>query len=151
MGVLGAGGTGKSTLIEAIRLWFRQNHRERELIVTAMTGSAAVKIKGSTVHSAASIPIETSDGKKMGKLKKQQLEAWKHRRYMIIDEVSMLDCKVMGHLHTQLTIAKASPDVAFGGINIIFFGDFLQLPAVINPDLYIDNKTSRWVIICGGH
>jgi len=140
MGVFGAGGTGKSTLIEAIRLWFKRNGREKELIVTATTGSAAVKVKGRTVHAAASIPIERSDGKKLGGLKKNQVEAWGLRRYMIIDEVSMLDCQVMCYLHKQLSIAKANPEVAFGGVNIIFFGDFLQLPAVVNPDLYVDNK-----------
>ena len=64
------GGTGKSTLIEAIRTWFRRNDHGKELIVMAMTGSTAVKINGSTVHSAASIPIETSDGKTKRKLKK---------------------------------------------------------------------------------
>jgi hypothetical protein len=140
MGVFGAGGTGKSTLIEAIQVWFRRNGREKELIVTATTGSAAVKVKGRTVHAAASIPIERSDGKKLGGLNKQQVEAWELRRYMIIDEVSMLDCQVMDYLHKQLSIAKANPEVAFGGVNIIFFGDFLQLPAVLNPDLYVDNK-----------
>jgi hypothetical protein len=39
-------------------------------------------------------------------------------------------------LHTQLAIAKANPEVSFGGVNNIFFGDFLQLPAV----LFIDRK-----------
>jgi hypothetical protein len=47
----------------------------KELIVTATTGSAAVEINGSMVHSTASIPIETSDGKRIGKLKKHQRDA----------------------------------------------------------------------------
>jgi PIF1-like helicase len=140
MGVLGAGGTGKSTLIEAIRVWFKRNNRAKELIVTATTGSAAVKIDGTTVHSAVSIPIEKSDGKKVGKLKENQIKVWQEARYMIIDEVSMLDCKVMESLHTQLAKAKSKPEVMFGGVNILFYGDFLQLPAVLNPDLYRDQN-----------
>lgn len=140
MGVLGEGGTGKSRLINAIRTWFRLNGRANELIVAATTGSAAVKIRGSTVHSAVSIPIETSDGNKRGKLTPAQLGAWSLRRYMVIDEISMLDCKVMEDLHKQLAIAKANPETSFGGVNILFFGDFLQLPAVLNPDLYVDTK-----------
>ena len=143
MGVFGEGGTGKSTLIEAIRVWFRQNNRGNELIVTATTGSAAVKVNGSTVHSAVCIPIETSDGKRIGKLTSKKIDEWTQRRYMIIDEVSMLDCKVIEGLHKQLTIAKAKPEIEFGGVNIIFVGDFLQLPAVINPDLYRDTVTYR--------
>jgi len=140
MGVFHAGGTGKSTLIEAIRAWFKRNSREKELIVTATTGSAAVKIGGTTVHAAVSIPIETADGKRVRKLKEKQLKAWREAQYMIIDEVSMLDCKVMESLHSQLAKAKSKPDIPFGGVNIIFLSDFLQLPAVINPDLYVNQK-----------
>jgi PIF1-like helicase len=140
MGVLGAGGTGKSTLIEAIRVWFKQNNQAKELIVTATTGSAAVKIAGTTVHLAVSIPMEKSDGKKVGKLKENQIKVWQEARYMITDEVSMLDCKVMESLHTQLAKAKSKPEVMFGGVNILFYGDFLQLPTVLNPDLYRDQN-----------
>ena len=140
MGVLGAGGTGKSTLIKALHVWFRRNHRDKELIMTATTGSAAVKIGGATVHTAVSIPIETADGKRVGKLKEKQIKAWNEAQYMIIDEVSMLDCKVMESLHSQLTKAKSKPEITFGGVNIIFLGDFLQLPAIINPDLYVDQN-----------
>jgi len=55
---------------------------------------------------------------------------------MIIDEVSMLDCKVMEGLHKQLTITKSKPEVGFGRMNMVFISDFLHLPAVINPNLY---------------
>src|SRR5579859_4759873 len=52
----------------------------------------------------------------------------------------MLDCKVMESLHSQLAKAKSKPEITFGGGRIIFLSDFLQLPAVINPDLYVDQK-----------
>jgi len=99
MGVFGEGGTGKSHLIDAIRTWFKQNQREKEVIVAATTGTAAVKIKGSTVHSVVSIPIDDGEGKKMDKLSNIQKGAWAERHYMVIDEISMLDCKVMENLH----------------------------------------------------
>ena len=73
MGIFGEGGTGKSTLIEAVRVWFERNNRQHELIVTGTTGSAAVKVNGSTVHSAVCIPIQTSDGKRVGKLTPKRL------------------------------------------------------------------------------
>src|SRR5579859_7534988 len=71
----------------------------------------------------------------------KKIAEWTERRYMIIDEVSMLDCKVMEGLHKQLTITKSKLEVGFGGMNMIFISDFLQLPAVINPDLYRDTVT----------
>src|SRR5438045_1332882 len=54
----------------------------------------------------------------------------------------MMDCKVITRLHTQLCKAKSLPELKFGGINIIFMGDFLQIPAVSRLDLYIDNP--KW-------
>jgi hypothetical protein len=51
------------------------------LIVTATTGSAAVKIGGTTLHTAVSIPIETPNGQRVGKLKKKQMEVWKQAQY----------------------------------------------------------------------
>jgi hypothetical protein len=117
-----------------------QGEPSREkLIVTAKTDSAAVKIAGTTVHSAVSIPIKTADGKRVGKLKANQLDAWREAQYMIIDEVSMLDCKVMQSLHTQLTKAS-KPEIHFAGVNNIIFGNLLQLSVVVNPDLYIDQQ-----------
>ena len=59
---------------------------------------------------------------------------------MIIDEVSMLYSTVIEHLHPQLAKVKANPEINFGGVNIIFIGDFLQLPAVLNPDLYVNSN-----------
>jgi hypothetical protein len=140
MGVFGEGGTGKSRLIDAIRTWFRWNGRETELVLTA--GTAAVKIRGTTVHSAVSISIDDGDGKK-GKMSVAQKRVWTERRYMVIDEVSMLNCKVIELLHRQLATAKANPELPFSGVNLIFLGDFLQLPAVRSSDVYVNDRQYR--------
>src|SRR5436190_462370 len=104
------------------------------------TRSNVCNMRTLSLTSFSSIPIETSDGKKMGKLKRHQWDAWEHRQYMIIDEVSMLDSTVIARLHSQLGKVKANPEINFGGVNIIFFGDFLQLPVVVNPDVYVNNN-----------
>jgi PIF1-like helicase len=59
---------------------------------------------------------------------------------MVIDEISMLSCKIMEVLHKQLSTAKANPELPFGGINILLFGDFLQLPAVRSSDVYVYDR-----------
>jgi hypothetical protein len=76
MGIFGEGGTGKSRLIDTIRAWFKVDMREREIIVAATTGTATVKIDGSTVYSAVSIPIDDDEGTRMGKLSPKQEEDW---------------------------------------------------------------------------
>ena len=61
-------------------------------------------------------------------------------RYLIVDEVSMLDSSVSLSLHEQLTKIKSKPDCSLGGVNILFVGDFLQLPSVTRSDIYLPNK-----------
>ena len=46
MGLFGEGGTGKSRVVNAIRKWFKVRGMSDELLITATTGSAAVKIGG---------------------------------------------------------------------------------------------------------
>jgi len=50
MGVFGEVGTGKNHMIHTIRALFADLNREHELVVTATTGIAAIKIGGSTVY-----------------------------------------------------------------------------------------------------
>ena len=61
MGLFGEGGTGKSRVIEVIRDWFNLIHQGQWLIVTATTEAAAVRINGTTLHSAVGIPVEAGD------------------------------------------------------------------------------------------
>jgi len=141
MGLFGEAGTGKSRLVDAIKAWFSLLNRSAELIVTATMGAAAFNIQGSTVHSALGIAIERGDKtRKMGFTKKKE---WRDRWYLIIDEVSMLDCKLMSKLHKKLSSAKPGKEkINFGGVNIIFLGDFLQLPSISRSRLYINNP--KW-------
>jgi hypothetical protein len=54
----------------------------------------------------------------------------------------MMDTTLLTALHAQLSIVKGIPAEKFGGVNIIFAGDFLQLPSVNHKDLYISSGTS---------
>jgi len=65
---------------------------------------------------------------------------------MVIDEVSMLSCEMMVSLNAQLMKIKNRPAVPFGGVNLIFFGDFLQFPAVSRLDLYMDKPESKYAL-----
>ena len=89
------GGTGKSRLIEAIPVWFAALSRSNELIVTATTGTAAFNVKGRTLHSAVGIPVENGDGMRLTTMSDKKAKEWQDRHYLIIDEVSMMDCKVI--------------------------------------------------------
>ena len=53
----------------------------------------------------------------------------------------MLDAALLTNVNTYLSLLKGNTDLPFGGINIIFAGDFLQLPTVSCQDVYMDNKS----------
>ncbi|CAF3445441.1 unnamed protein product, partial [Rotaria sp. Silwood2] len=49
----------------------------------------------------------------------------------------MVGCYMLARLHRITTIAKhAEPTIPFGGINMIFLGDFVQYPPVLDRPLY---------------
>jgi len=150
MGTFGEGGTGKSRIIEAIRDWFSLINQEKRLVVTATTGAAAAKISGSTLHSAAAIPVEAGDREKQIRASKatdKQALVWKELDYIVVDEVSMMDSKVMMQLNKNLSLFRGSnkehDGKPFGGVNMLFFGDFFQLPSVSKLDLWRTNL-GRW-------
>src|SRR5437667_10308525 len=83
LGVFGEGGTGKSRLIAAIHAWFAVLNRQNELMVTAITGSAAFNVAGSTLHSTANLPIGKQVKKDIDKTKENE---WAKQHYLICDE-----------------------------------------------------------------
>jgi len=60
---------------------------------------------------------------------------WKGVDHLILDEVSFIGQWVLNRVHQSLMIAKNS-NSNFGGINILFCGDFCQLPPVNEEALY---------------
>ncbi|PPR07900.1 hypothetical protein CVT24_002813, partial [Panaeolus cyanescens] len=119
----GMGGTGKSQVLKAIIYFFKEHKEPHRFVVVAPTGTAAALIEGSTYHSMFGIsdrgkaqPINTI---------KQKL---KGVEYIFLDEVSMLSAKDLERIDKQLKKINNNKDCAFGGMNMVFAGDFAQLP-----------------------
>jgi hypothetical protein len=55
----------------------------------------------------------------------------------------MMDTKLLGALHTQLSKIKSDPFSDFGGVSILFAGDFLQLPIVTHMNVYISKHKDK--------
>src|SRR5882757_9646190 len=56
--------------------------------------------------------------------------------YIFLDEVSMIACHDNYKISSQLAKALNEFDLPYGGINMIFSGDFAQLPPVFGSPLY---------------
>ena len=123
--VHGPGGCGKSTVIDLLIEYIHEfcNNFEnfpfhsRMIVVTAMTGVAATHICGETTHSAAfrnqKRPIDA-----------KQIELWSETRFLIIDEISFAGKLLFEELDRKLRKLRARPDAKYGGVHIVFAGDF---------------------------
>ncbi len=134
MYIAGVGGTGKSYVVNAILRLFSLLGRRQQILVSAPTGAAAILIGGYTVHSLLMLPHR--DNTDLQPL----VFLWAGVFYLIIDEVSMIGAPLLSDICTRLQHAKGNHDLAedipFGGVNIIFLGDFGQLKPVRSPALY---------------
>ena len=130
----GEPGTGKSQVIQMTTQNFIRHAAKHLLMKSAYTGVASSLICGKTTHSIAMISPRR-DGSLSAESRKKLQRIWKHIKYLIIDEVSMICKTFMAKLSRNISIGKMtdggpiSPD-SFGGICIILCGDFFQFPPV---------------------
>ena len=136
--VSGRAGTGKSYLIHCLRLLLQLH-----LMVAAPTGVAAFNIDGHTLHSLLSLPIRGEfkdlEGERLTKLQ----QSFSEIKYVIIDEMSMVGRKIFGQVDRRLRQAYPQhSNEVFGGCSCLLFGDFGQLPPVMDLPLYTtDSRT----------
>jgi hypothetical protein len=109
MKVMGAPGTGKSHVIDAMTSFFAIQSSSRMLRKAAHQGSAAVNIGGITLFSLLSLRVENSHGRQKetsssGKLSVKRVKAliatFEDVHYLIIDEISQV-CIDRFHLFSQ--------------------------------------------------
>jgi hypothetical protein len=129
MYISGVGGTGKSHVISSVHKLFHKLGRDRELLLSAPTGIAAVLIGGYTIHALTYLPKTKQQKSPAEKLH----EIWRHARYLVIDEVSMISAQFLAQISAQLNLARQCPSdcgTMFGNISVIFTGDMGQLKPV---------------------
>lgn len=100
--------------------------------ITASTGIAATHIQGITIHSWSGIGIKRNlSPYDVDRIASTEYIARRIRKtkVLIIDEISMLDANMLDMVDTVCRAVKQNTD-PFGGIQVIFVGDFFQLPPV---------------------
>jgi ATP-dependent DNA helicase PIF1 len=141
--ITGPGGAGKSALIKQI--YKSANLKWKNIHVTALTGCASIILncKAKTIHSWAGIGLgQGTTESYILKIKKNKfLKAiWKETEILVVDEVSMLSLKLFDMLNAIGKGVRGNQR-PFGGIQLIFSGDFYQLPPVGDKD---DQDTQRF-------
>ena len=130
----GEPGAGKSHTVNEFTAWLRSHGIEPA--ITASTGIAATHIGGLTIHSWAGIGIKRS----LSQYDLDRIASTEHvvkrmrrTKILIIDEVSMLSPTTLSMVDAVCREVFGSSK-AFGGLQVVFVGDFFQLPPILERD-----------------
>ncbi len=130
----GEPGAGKTHTINAYVDYLRAH--EVEPAITASTGIAATHIGGLTIHSWSGIGIKP----RLTRYDVDKIASNEHvvrriakTKVLIIDEVSMLPPDTLTSVDMVCREVKQNTE-AFGGMQVIFVGDFFQLPPIMKKE-----------------
>lgn len=121
----GRAGTGKTTFLHNV-----QQMTNKQFVVLAPTGVAAILAGGDTIHSFFGLPLEVCTPGTCGRMNEARIMTLLHADTIIIDEVSMVRCDIIDAI--DYTMRKAlHTTLPFGGKQMVFVGDMFQLPPVV--------------------
>ncbi|MFP4468004.1 MAG: helix-turn-helix domain-containing protein [Bacteroidales bacterium] len=150
----GKAGTGKTTFLREL-----VGTTHKKTIVAAPTGIASINAGGVTLHSLLQLPfgafcptedlpggypIQTEIYTSKSLLRNSRFFEAKRRllremELLIIDEVSMLRADTLDAIDTILRHVRRISHRPFGGVQLLFIGDLLQLPPVV--------KKQEWALL----
>lgn len=140
--VTGRAGTGKSTLLNHLS-W----HTDKQIVVCAPTGVAALNVQGQTIHSLFRLPIGLIGSSEIDQ-NDQTRKLLNTIDTLVVDEVSMVNADLMDAMDRSLRMARQRRHEPFGGVQIVLFGDPYQLapvPASGDEKAYFDDHyRSPW-------
>lgn len=152
----GKAGTGKTTLLHHI-----SKNTFKKCLIAAPTGIAAINAGGITLHSLFQLPFgsfipenqSTQNFNEYAKINDplsviKGLQMFDSKRkllreleLLIIDEVSMLRADLLDAIDLVLRHVRRKNHLPFGGVQILFIGDLLQLPPVVKEEEWQQLKT----------
>lgn len=128
--VTGNAGTGKSTLIQYLRIVVK-----KRMVVVAPTGVAALNVGGATIHSFFKLPPKIHEDDDIKLVYDRRL--YQKLELLIIDEVSMVRCDLMDSIDKFLR-KNRNTDLPFGGVQLLLIGDLFQIaPVTPNQEMSV--------------
>jgi ATP-dependent exoDNAse (exonuclease V) alpha subunit len=133
--ITGKAGTGKSSFIRYIT----SGTIDKNFLIVAPTGIAAINIRGVTIHSFFNFPprpiLPNDECLKFFRYDLYKKNILKHLDAIIIDEISMVRADIIDAIDNYLRIRYES-FLPFAGKQMIFIGDIFQLEPIVGPNEY---------------
>ena len=123
--ITGKAGTGKTTFIKRI-----QEEIDKNFLVLAPTGIAAIAVGGQTMHSFFGFPMQAMGPHTEINLSYEKILILKETDTIIVDEASMVRSDMVDGMDRCLRMVFET-NMPFGGKQVIFVGDLFQLPPVV--------------------
>ena len=123
--ITGKAGTGKTTFIKRILQEVNKN-----FLVLAPTGIAAIAVGGQTMHSFFGFPMQAMGPHTETRLSNDKFQILKQADTIIVDEASMVRSDMVDGMDRCLRMVF-NTNMPFGGKQVIFVGDLFQLPPVV--------------------
>jgi len=124
--ITGKAGSGKSTLLE----YFRQN-TNKNFATLAFQGITAIKAKGQTIHSFFKFPPHFITKENIKELRDKKVI--QNLDTILIDEISMVRADLFDAIDLSLK-KNRNNNKPFGGVQIILFGDVMQIDPIVGAD-----------------
>lgn len=143
----GKAGTGKTTFLRDIG-----RRTQKNFVIVAPTGIAALNAGGTTIHSQfllpfgmylpaneslpqnTSVPAFNNYSMARRSMDKRRKAVLSKLELLIIDEVSMLRSDILDAIDNRLRSATRRYKLPFGGVQLLMIGDLYQLPPVVKQD-----------------
>ena len=125
--ITGKAGTGKTTFVKWI-----QTEIDKNFLILAPTGIAALNVGGQTMHSFFGFPFEVIGPKTVFEVSLDKRRILENTDTIIIDEASMVRADLVDGMDRFLRTLTHS-HLPFGGKQVVFVGDLFQLPPVVKP------------------
>ena len=143
----GKAGTGKTTFLKYIK-----DTTNKNTVILAPTGVAAINAGGVTIHSFFQIPFgpfvpddsrlrTTATGTEnretiytIFRYREDKREIIENLELLIIDEISMVRADMLDVIDRILKVFRKKPYLPFGGVQVILIGDTFQLPPIADNE-----------------
>ncbi|EMY81614.1 5'-3' DNA helicase [Psychroflexus gondwanensis ACAM 44] len=143
----GKAGTGKTTFLKYIK-----DTTNKNTVILAPTGVAAINAGGVTINSFFQIPFgpfvpddsrlrTTATGTENSetiyttfRYRDDKKEIIENLELLIIDEISMVRADMLDVIDRILKVFRKKPYLPFGGVQVILIGDTFQLPPIADNE-----------------